>query len=392
MISLGGGLPSSEYFPYSEIALQVPKPPHFSGESMLLRESDSVQTVKIGKHDAYHGISEYDLSISLNYGQAAGSPQMLRFITEHTELVFDPPYSDWEVCLTLGSTSALEQAIRLLCDRERGDTILVEKYTFATALQTMTPQGINVVGVEMDQEGLLPDTLDSMLSSWDEELRGSRKPHIMYTVPCGQNPTGATQGLERRKAVYAICQKHDIYIIEDDPYYFLQMQPYQGEAKEPCHTASGAAHSQSLEDFVAGLVPSFLSLDIDGRVLRMDSFSKVLVPGSRMGWITASKQVIQRYLRHAEVANQGPGGLAQIVLWKLLDETWGHEGYLAWLLNLKLSYTARSDALLAACEEFLPRGLVMWTAPTTGMFVSALYFTSPALQLSRPSWPGSYAV
>ncbi|KAI5456824.1 putative L-kynurenine/alpha-aminoadipate aminotransferase [Mariannaea sp. PMI_226] len=362
IISLGGGLPSSEYFPYAEISMRVPKPPHFSEQCVLSEEAEMAQTVTIGKYDVQKGLSEYDLSIALNYGQAMGSAQMMRFITEHTELVFNPPYADWQVCQTVGSTAALEQIIRMLCDRERGDSVLTEEYTFSTALSTIVPLGIKVVGVKMDEQGLLPDDMDRILTSWDDS-KGVRKPHVLYTVPSGQNPTGATQGIDRRHAIYKVCQKHNIFIIEDEPYYFLQMPSYTGKA-EPAEQKP-----DTVQDFVSGLVPSFISLDVDGRVLRMDSFSKVLIPGSRMGWVTASKQVIQQFVRLAEVANQGPSGLAQIMLWKLLDETWGHEGYLEWLMSLKKNYTRRRNMLLAACEEFLPRDLVTWTPPAAGMFL-----------------------
>ncbi|KAI7771789.1 hypothetical protein LZL87_006065 [Fusarium oxysporum] len=110
-------------------------------------------------------------------------------------------------------------------------------------------------------------------------------------------------------------------------------------------------------------------MDVDGRVLRMDSFSKVLVPGSRLGWITASKQVIQRDLRHAEVANQGPSGILQLIMWKLVDETWGHDGYLRWLIDLRTNYTRRRNALLAACEDYLPTDIASWIPPASGMFL-----------------------
>ncbi|KAH6953989.1 putative L-kynurenine/alpha-aminoadipate aminotransferase [Ilyonectria sp. MPI-CAGE-AT-0026] len=330
IISLGGGLPSSEYFPYAEISMRVPKP-HFSEQCVLSEEAEMAQTVTIGKYD------------------------MMRFITEHTELVYNPPYVDWQVCQTVGSTAALEQIIRMLCDRERGDAVLTEEYTFSTALSTIVPLGIKVVGVKMDEQGLLPDVMDRILTSWDDS-NGVRKPHVLYTVPSGQNPTGATQGIERRHAIYKVCQKHDVFIIEDEPYYFLQMPSYTGKA-EPAEKKP-----QTVQDFVSGHVPSFISLDVDGRVLRMDSFPK-------MGWVTASKQVIQQFVRLAEVANQGPSGLAQIMLWKLLDETWGHEGYLEWLMSLKKNYTRRRNMLLAACEEFLPRDLVTWTPPAAGMFL-----------------------
>jgi len=100
----------------------------------------------------------------------------------------------------------------------------------------------------------------------------------------------------------------------------------------------------------------------------MDSFSKVVVPGSRLGWVTASEQVVERYLRHSEVCNQGPSGFSQALLWKLLDEQWGHEGYLRWLMHLRLEYTKRRNVMLAACEDFLPRDIVSWTPPAAGMF------------------------
>lgn len=77
------------------------------------------------------------------------------------------------------------------------------------------------LGVKMDSEGLLPDALDELLSNWDAKSRGARKPFVLYTVPSGQNPTGATQGTERRRAIYKVAQKHDLYILEDEPYYFL---------------------------------------------------------------------------------------------------------------------------------------------------------------------------
>lgn len=364
IVSLGGGLPSSECFPFYEWSFKVPTPQHFFQKDEGPLDQPTAQTVSIGKHDVKAGISEYDLSIALNYGQASGSPQMMRFITEHTELLYNPPYADWKVAPTVGSTGALEQAIRLLCDRSRGDSILTEEYSFSTALETFIPQGIKSFGAKMDDEGLLPESMDAMLSTWDEKVRGARKPHVLYTVPSGQNPTGATQSLQRRHAVYDVCQKHNIYIIEDEPYYFLQMPPYQGQKTDD------AQGSEDVETFLASLVPSYLSIDVDGRVMRMDSFSKVLVPGSRLGWITASAQIVERFIRHAEVANQGPSGVSQIMLWKLLDETWGHEGYLKWLIALKNTYTQKRDMLLAACDQFLPKSVVSWNPPTTGMFVS----------------------
>jgi len=365
LISLGGGLPCAENFPFESISMKVPSVGHFSEEETAARG----EVVKIGKYDVREQADRpdgaaYDLSIALNYGQATGSAQMMRWVTEHTELVCDPPYRDWRSCLTVGSTGALEQALRMFLDRERGDSMLTEEYSFSTALETVAPLGAKVFGVRMDEQGLLPESMDEILSTWDARARGARKPHVLYTVPSGQNPTGATMGEQRRREVYAVCQKHDVFIIEDEPYYFLQMQPYAGAGKEELPPP------KSVEEFLEGLVPSLLSLDVDGRVLRMDSFSKVVVPGSRLGWVTASEQIIERYIRHSEVCNQGPSGFSQAILYKLLDEQWGHEGYLKWLMNLRMEYTRRRDTLMAACEMHLPRDVVSWTPPAAGMFVS----------------------
>ncbi|KAI1394233.1 PLP-dependent transferase [Hypoxylon trugodes] len=358
LISLGGGLPSAENFPFDGLSMRVPSPPNFS----TVEEQD----ISMGKYDVARNQNGgvHDLSIALNYGQSIGSAQLLRWTTEHTELAHRPPYADWRCALTVGSTGALEQAIRMFCDRARGDAILTEEYSFSTALETAAPLGIKVFGIHMDAQGLLPESMDEILSNWDEASRGARKPTVLYTVPSGQNPTGATQGVQRRRDIYEVCQKHDVFIFEDEPYYFLQMQPYTSGPEETSPTPPA-----TVEEFLGGLIPSILSIDTDGRVLRMDSFSKVLVPGSRLGWITASEQVVERYIRHAEVCSQGPSGLSQILVYKLVDETWGHDGFLQWLMHLRLEYTRRRNTILAACEKYLPRDLVSWVPPAAGMFL-----------------------
>ena len=170
--------------------------------------------------------------------------------------------------------------------------------------------------------------------------------------------------------MYEVARRHDVFIVEDEPYYYLQMQ------------APGTEAPGSVEEFLEGLIPTYLSMDVDGRVLRIDSFSKVVVPGSRMGWITASEQIVERFIRHAEVANQGPSGFSQVILHKLLDERWGHEGYLRWLMNLRVEYTKRRDVMAAACERHLPKEVVSWKPPQAGMFVSC---SSSRLKIS---WRG----
>ncbi|KAI2628982.1 aromatic amino acid aminotransferase-like protein [Xylaria nigripes] len=362
LVSLGGGLPSSESFPIESLSLQAPQPPFFDKASA--DDSD----VTVGKHDIRDKDGVFDLSVALNYGQAVGAAQVLRWVTEHTELVSRPPYSDWGCSLTIGSTGALDTALRLFCDRNRRDSVLTEEYSFSTALETMSPLGIKAFGVPLDEQGLLPQSLDEILSNWDESVRGARKPTLLYTVPSGQNPTSATMGVQRRKDIYDVCRRHDVFIFEDEPYYYLQMPPYD-KTKSAAQASTDDTSDETPEEFLRSLKPTFLSMDVDGRVLRMDSFSKVVVPGSRIGWVTGSEQVIERFIRHNECSSQGPAGISQVVMYKLLDETWGHEGFLRWLIHLRNKYTRRRDALLDACEKHLPKDLVSWTPPAAGMFL-----------------------
>lgn len=360
MISLCGGLPSSDYFPFESMSVQLPQVPHFS-ESATRTTGTQWSS---GKHDIAAGTSELDLSVALNYGQSMGPPQLMRWVTEHTEVVHAPKYSDWDICMTSGSTSALDVSLRLLCNR--GEYLLTEEYSFSSAMETARPMGLRLIGVPMDERGMLASALDELLTNWDPVARDGPKPFVMYTVPTGQNPTSSTQDTQRRRDIYAVAEKHDLFLLEDEPYYFLQMEDY----------VSGTTHQvpspftppATIPEFISSLVPSFLSLDTSGRVLRLDSFSKILAPGSRCGWVTGPAQIIERFIRHNEVSAQTPSGFSEIALYKLLEENWGHKGFLEWLMFIRAEYTRRRDIIVNACERFLPTEVASWTPPKAGMF------------------------
>ena len=141
------------------------------------------------------------------------------------------------------------------------------------------------------------------------------------------------------------------------------MDPYKGPGASP--VPPPANH----DEFLRALVPSFVKLDVDGRVIRLDSFSKVLAPGSRTGWVVLCEQLAERMVRHNEVSIQNPAGFSQIILYKLLDEQWGHAGYLDWLIHMRAEYTNRRNVLLDACHKYLPNSIVCWVPPAAGMFV-----------------------
>jgi aromatic amino acid aminotransferase I / 2-aminoadipate transaminase len=360
MISLCGGLPSSDYFPFESMSLQLPRVPDFS--ETATRETGTQWTSR--KHDIADGSSQFDLSVALNYGQSMGPPQLMRWITEHTEIVHNPKYSDWDICMTSGSTSALDVSLRALCNR--GDYLLTEEYSFSSAMETARPMGLRLIGVPMDERGMLPAALDEVLTNWDPVSRGGPKPFVMYTVPTGQNPTASTQDAQRRKEIYAIAEKHDLFFLEDEPYYFLQMEEFvSGKTHE---VPSKFTPPSTIPDFLSNLVPSFLSLDTSGRVLRLDSFSKILAPGSRCGWVTGPAQIVERFIRHNEVSAQTPSGFSEIALYKLLEENWGHKGFLEWLMFIRAEYTRRRDIIVNACEKYLPIEVTSWSPPMAGMF------------------------
>ena len=268
--------------------------------------------------------------------------------------------------MTVGNTSALDMALRMFT--VRGDYLLTETYMFCSAVETATPMGVKCIGIDMDCEGLLPSSLEDLLANWDPSAhQGAAKPWLLYTVPTGQNPTGATQSEQRRREIYSIAQQHDVYILEDEPYYYLQMQPYTGPGSPSIPPPS------SHDEFLSSLVPSYLSMDTDGRVMRMESFSKVIAPGLRTAWIVASEQIVERFVRHAEVSTQIPSGASQLILFKLLEETWGHGGYFDWLMNLRLEYTGRRDNICEACELSLPREVATFNPPMAGMFVGSIH-------------------
>ncbi|CAG8104924.1 unnamed protein product [Penicillium olsonii] len=328
--------------------------------------SDSAITLDAKRGDVREGKSFYDLEVALNYGQAVGSAQLLRFVTEHTEIVHNPPYSDWQCCLTSGTTYSWDSTLRMLA--QRGDYILMEEYTFSSAQETALPLGLNIVPVPMDNQGLIPDSLDEILSCWDLQARGAAKPHVLYMIPTGHNPTGYTQPASRRQAIYKVAQRHDLCVVEDEPYFFLQSPTMTSEGQAEAIDDQRVSHEQ----FIRNLIPSYLSMDVDGRVLRLDSFSKVLAPGLRVGWIVGPEQLVERFTRGCETSNQNPSGVSQLMIYKLLDEHWGHSGYLRRLMELQKSYAVRRRDMIRACEIYLPREAVSWEVPIAGMFVSVV--------------------
>ncbi|KAJ2357006.1 Aromatic/aminoadipate aminotransferase 1, partial [Coemansia sp. RSA 2611] len=145
----------------------------------------------------------------------------------------------------------------------------------------------------------------------------------------------------------------------DDPYYFLQFGPI------PAGQGADATIDEIRQQ---PLVPSLLSLDTDGRVIRLDSFSKILAPNLRCGWITAPAYMQDRFQILNESTILQPSGLTQGVISRLLNDTWGIEGWNEHLCTLRTAYAARRNLFVKLVSKHLA-GLATFTVPTSGMFL-----------------------
>lgn len=139
---------------------------------------------------------------------------------------------------------------------------------------------------------------------------------VLFRV--GQNPTGVTIPVSRRREIYRLCRVHDIIIIEDDPYWYLQYPSAMKPESPLAQLQDLVPKVKSGFPFLDSLIPSYLSIDADGRVVRLDTFSKTVAPGCRLGWITAQPAIVERILRITETSTQQPSGFVQSLIAELL--------------------------------------------------------------------------
>jgi len=324
MISLGSGSPAPASFPVTNI-------------SVTLRDGSTV------------ALGEAATAVAMQYSPTEGLPSLIRWVDE-----LQRAEHNWHlglqgrVCVTTGSQSALHLALQMLL--EDGDTLLADEYCYPGTLETVRPIGVRVQGVGGDDDGMDPNALEAALERVSSSSSSStRRPRVLYTIPTGHNPTGATMPNERRRRVYELCREHDLLILEDDPYWFLGLE-------------EGAADESSAE--------SFLAIDArhgDGRVLRFDSLSKVLSSGLRVGWVSGPAALVERIELHQQVAALHSSGLSQAVVAAVL-ENWGPEGWVAHCSATRALYRQRRDWMQASAEKHL-HGLAHWNKPTHGMFL-----------------------
>ncbi|WVF72181.1 hypothetical protein IAT40_006993 [Kwoniella sp. CBS 6097] len=310
MIVMAGGIPHPEVFPFETLSATVLAHDAFPLDPPRVpKKNKSVLSWLFGspRPTISFSIPKYapkptdattiQLSTSLQYAAATGPPALPLFLREYVSKIYRPAYADWDVLVNVGATDGWSKIVNMLV--ELGDAILVEEWTYPSAENTFLAYECERVPVKMDAEGILPENLEKVLSEWDEEKRGKRRPRILYTIPTGQNPTGATMQLDRKKKIYEICSKFDVIICEDEPYYCL-------------------------------------------------TFSKTSAPGSRLGWITANPLFIERLTRISEISTQAPSGFATAMTTVMLQQ-WGFDGYIRWLRGVKATYNMRKTWI---CDAF----------------------------------------
>ncbi|KAJ7781266.1 pyridoxal phosphate-dependent transferase [Mycena metata] len=337
IISLAGGLPSPAYFPFSDISANILVSNSFPVErkqeessfswlwKLLGADKEKTTPVTVPKYP----VRPEDINLAT----------LQKIIKEFSDKVYSPAYENYTCLLHAGNTDAWSKVVITLCNP--GEGVLVSKWTYPSAMAAMQPFNIKPVPVEIDGQGMRSDALRTLLTEWDEAARGMPRPRVIYAVPIGENPTGTTTRVARKKEIYQLCVEFGecIFLVEDDPYFVLQEGEYV-----PKSMRGRQAHTDIDDEakFIASLEPSYLKLDYQGRIIRLDTFSKTIAPGSRLGWYTCNPMFAERLERAAETSTQAPCGFGQSLVTATLQQ-WGYEGYIRWLQGLRLQYTLRRD-------------------------------------------------
>jgi 2-aminoadipate transaminase len=264
----------------------------------------------------------------LQYGPVAGYGPLLENISAWLQKSKKITAAPAEVLITSGSQQALD-LIGKLC-LEEGDLVAVEEPTYLTALQTFNSYRVRFLPIPCDGEGMQVDVLEKSLAAC--------RPKFVYTVATFQNPTGVSLGVDRRERLLRLAEEHGFHLIEDNAYGDLC---YEGE--EP---------------------PALKSLDRKGRVVYLGSFSKIISPGLRVGYMVADRETRAKAAVVKQVLDVHTSNLSQRIVCEFLSR-----GCLEpHLENIRAGYLRKRDAMLEALKRHLPRQ-AEWTRPRGGFFI-----------------------
>jgi 2-aminoadipate transaminase len=264
------------------------------------------------------------------YPMATGLPALREFVAEKLTRDRAMQVTADDVALTSGSGEAIGMLIQALTDP--GDVALTEEYVYLGTLRQLRRFGADVVGVKCDDQGMIPQELEATLSRL---LAEGKKVKYLYTIPVFQNPLGWTMTLERRRQVLEITRKYGVPVFEDECYVDLR---FEGED-----------------------VSSFHALDDTGQVMYVGSFSKIIAPGMRMGFMVAPPEVVQRAMSF-----KAGGGVNQFAA-LAIDEYLKRDMY-RHIDEQNRTLQVKRDAMLASLGEHFG-GAATWNKPDGGLYV-----------------------
>ena len=299
VISFAGGLPAPELFPVKRLAA------------------------------ATQQVFEEEGTRALQYSTTEGHPPLRRKIAERMKATWGAQVIPEQILVTSGSQQGLDLTGKLFLDE--GDVVLCESPTYLGALSAWNVMRPRWVEVATDDDGMDPAALEA-------KLRAHPNAKAIYVIPTFQNPSGRTWSLERRRRFMEVVERHDVWVVEDNPYGELRLE---GES-----------------------VPSLKSLDTKGRVVALGTFSKVFCPGLRIAWVAAELSVIERLVILKQGADLQTATLSQLQVNRYLEEN-DLDADIAKIIPV---YRERRDAMLSALEKEMPAG-VRWTRPEGGLFL-----------------------
>ncbi len=266
---------------------------------------------------------------ALQYSITEGYPKLRQWLKKDMADKGNFGENEDELIITSGAQQAIETCAKIFCNE--GETIICEKNSFIGSLNAFRSYNAKLVGVETDNDGMIPEKLE-------EALKENPRTAFIYVIPNFQNPTGITTSLERRKAILELAYKYNVLIVEDNPYGDLR--------------------------FVGIDVPTIKSLDKKGHVIYAGSFSKVLSPGLRVGYMIATKMIISKATVALQTSTVHTNIWAQMVAYRFVTGVNFEEH----LERLREIYKNKCSLMLNSLKFSMPRS-ISFTEPEGGLFI-----------------------
>ncbi len=266
---------------------------------------------------------------ALQYGISEGNVQLREKITEIIKERENINCNLDEITIVSGGQQAIEICAKLFLNED--DCVIAEEPSFVGALNAFRSYGAVIKGVKVDDDGMDTDALEKAIAE-------NKNVKLIYTIPNFQNPSGITMSIEKRKRLLDIAVKNNIFVIEDNPY---------GELT-----------------FTGEKLPTIKSMDTEGAVLYCGSFSKILAPGLRLGFLIAAKNVTEKIVLGKQVSDVHTSLLPQLIALEYLKKYDLGEH----IEKLRALYKKKCGVMLDAIEKYLPEE-VKHTTPEGGLFV-----------------------